>query len=363
MKERIRHIFRQIREEVDGIVIANSTKPHVDMTFYYATGLIHGEYEGSAVLLYPDGNGEILTSSLEEESARRSGLPVSVYSTGKEREDLLKEKLGGMDRVGINPPELTYRAYGMIKKFAKGELVDVSEGIATARNFKDGEEINRLREACRIASSVADEMPGLIRAGMKEFQVAAEVSYAMKKMGASGDAFEIISSSGPNTAEPHYTSGDRKVGPGDFVLLDFGAYYKRYCSDITRTFVVGEASEKQERMYHTVLKAQEAALEVIEPGVKGKAVHEAAAAVIDDTEFKGRFIHGLGHSIGLSVHDGTGLSPNVDIELEPGMVFTVEPGVYLPGYGGVRIEDNIVVTKGGYELLTDARKDRLEVID
>lgn len=362
MKKRIQHIFRQIKEDVDGIMVANSTKPHVDMTFYYATGLIHGEFEGNAVLLNPDGSGEILTSFLEEESARKSKLPVTVYTSAEERENWLKERLDGMDNIGINPPELTYRAYGMIKKFTKGKLIDVSEGIATARNIKDEDEIQRLREAGRIASKVADEMPDIIQEGMKEFQVAAEISYAMKKLGASGDAFEIISSSGLNTAEPHYTSGERVIGQGDFVLLDFGAHYKRYCSDITRTFVMGEASEKQERMYHTVLKAQEAALEVIEPGVKGKDVHEAAASVIDDTEFKGRFIHGLGHSIGLSVHDGSGLSPNVDIVLKPGMVFTVEPGVYLPGYGGVRIEDDIVVTEEGYELLTDARKDELKII-
>ncbi|MFO7992509.1 MAG: M24 family metallopeptidase, partial [Thermoplasmata archaeon] len=144
---------------------------------------------------------------------------------------------------------------------------------------------------------------------------------------------------------------------GDFVLMDFGALYDRYRSDITRTYVLGEASEKQKKIYDVVAEAQQRALDLIEPGVKGEDVHNAAAEYIDGTEFKGKFTHGLGHSIGLATHDGSGLSPSVDITLEPGMVYTVEPGVYLPGFGGVRIEDDIVVTEDGCEILTSANRD------
>ncbi|MFO8109681.1 MAG: Xaa-Pro peptidase family protein [Thermoplasmata archaeon] len=362
MKKRIRHLYENVSEDVNGIIIANSTKPHVDMTFYYVTGLIHGEYEGSAVLALPDGSAEILTSNLERESASKSGLPVTAAKDSEEREDWFKEKLQDIDKLGVNSSELTYSAYQRIREYTDAEIVDVSDGISDARNIKDKEEIDRLRDACKFASRVADQMPDVIQEGMKEYEVAAEISYSMKKLGAGGDAFEIISSSGPNTAEPHYTSGERKIRQGDFVLLDFGALYKRYCSDITRTFVMGEPSERQEHMYHTVLEAQRTALSNIKPGVQGKEVHNAAAEVIDSTEFKGKFIHGLGHSIGLSVHDGSGMSPNVDIELKQGMVFTVEPGIYIPGYGGVRIEDDIVVTEDGYELLTDANKKELCVI-
>ncbi len=362
MKSRIKKIYENLCEEVDGILIMNSTKPHVDMTFFYVTGLIHGEFEGSGVLLYPDGEAEILTSALEEESALKSGMPVTAIRKREEREEWLKDKLKGMDKLGINSTELTYSAYKKIGENTDAEIIDVSDEIIEARNIKDDEEISRLRDACRIASDVAEEMPDIIKPGMREYEVAAEISYRMKKLGATGDSFEIIASSGPNTAEPHFTTSERKVSEGDFVLLDFGALYKRYCSDITRTFVVGEPSEKQKKIYGTVLEAQKAALETIAPGVKGEEAHNAAAEVIDSTEFEGKFTHGLGHSIGLSVHDGSGLSPSVDIELEPGMVFTVEPGIYIPGYGGVRIEDNIVVTEDGYELLTDASKEGLRII-
>ena len=235
--------------------------------------------------------------------------------------------------------------------------MDVSDPIIDARNIKDEKEIEVMRKACDIASEVAENITDFIEPGVKEYEIAAELSCRMKKMGATGDAFETISSSGPNTAEPHYTCGDREVQEGDFVLMDFGALFKQYRSDITRTYVVGEASEKQRRMYDTVLKAQQAALDMIRPGVEGPDVHNAAADVINSTEFEGSFIHGLGHSLGLSTHDGSGLSPSVDVTLEPGMVFTVEPGIYLPGYGGVRIEDDIVVTEDGFEYLTSADKE------
>ena len=140
---------------------------------------------------------------------------------------------------------------------------------------------------------------------------------------------------------------------GDFVLCDFGACYNRYNSDITRTFIFGKASVKQKEMYETVFEAHNIGLEEVRPGIKANKVHEAVNNYIDDTQFKGRFIHSTGHSLGLSVHDGGAkFSPTCDIELKENMVFTVEPGIYIPGYGGVRIEDDILVKKDGIEILT-----------
>ncbi|MFW6040246.1 MAG: M24 family metallopeptidase [Thermoplasmatota archaeon] len=356
MKSRIKRIYDNLDEDVDAVMIYNSTKPHVDLTFFYATGLIKGEYEGSGILLYPDCTAEMMVSALEEESAKKASLPMTIVKDKEDRENWFKDKLSPLDKIGVNASELTYSGYKKINENTDAEIVDVSDVIVEARNIKDQEEIGRLRKACEIASEVAEKITDHIEEGVREYELAAELSYMMKKKGATGDAFEIIASSGPNTAEPHYTAGDRRLKKGDFVLFDFGCIYKRYRSDITRTFVLGEISEKQKKMYETVLKAQETALEKIEPGVDGKEVHNAAKEVIDDTEFEGKFTHGLGHSLGLSVHDGSGLSPNVDVTLKEGMVFTVEPGIYLPGYGGVRIEDDIVVTEDGYEMLTDADK-------
>ncbi len=357
MKSRIDSIFEWAEEELDAIVIYNSVKPHVDKSFFYMTGLKKGEFENCALIAYPDSSAEMCVSKLEAESAEKADIPMKVMEDREDLDEWLEEKLEDKETIGINASELTHKGFLKIEESTDGDLIDISDAIIEARNRKDENEIEVLDKAGDIASRVAEEITDVIEVGMKEYEIAAELSYRMRKRGASGDAFEIISSSGPNTAEPHYTSGERKVQKGDFVLMDFGALYKQYRSDITRTYFAGEASDRQRKMYETVLEAQKTALEKIEPGVEGTEVHNAAKEVIDSTEFEGKFIHGLGHSIGLSTHDGSGLSPNVDVELEPGMVFTVEPGVYISDYGGVRIEDDIVVTEEGCKLLTDADKE------
>jgi len=357
MRSRIENIFEWTEEKLDAVMILNSIKPHVDKTFFYLTGLTKGEFENCGLVIYPDLSAEMCVSKLESESASKSDIPMKVMEDREDLKEWLKEKLSDEDKIGVNASELTYKGYKKIKDSTDAEIVDISDAIVEARNRKDDKEIKILDKAGDIASTAAEEIIEYIEEGMKEYEVAAELSYKMRKKGASGDAFEIISSSGPNSAEPHYTSGDRKLQKGDLLVLDFGALYKRYRSDITRTFIIGEASERQKKMYHTVLEAQKAALEMIEPGVEGADVHNVAKDIIDSTEFEGKFIHGLGHSIGLSTHDGSGLSPNVDVTLEPGMVFTVEPGIYISDFGGVRIEDDIVVTDDGYKLLTDADKE------
>jgi len=357
MRSRIENIFEWIDEELDAVMILNSVKPHVDKTFFYITGLNKGEFENCGLVIYPDNTAEMCVSKLESESASKSDIPKKVMEDREDLKEWLEEKLSKKEKIGVNASELTYKGFKKIKDSTDAEIMDVSDAIVEARNRKDEEEIEILDEAGDIASRVAEEVTEHIEEGMKEYEVAAELSYRMRKRGATGDAFEIISGSGPNSAEPHYTSGVRKLQRGDFLVLDFGALYKRYRSDITRTYIIGEASDRQKRMYQTVLEAQKAALEMIKPGVEGAEVHNAAKEVIDSTEFEGKFIHGLGHSIGLSTHDGSGLSPNVDVTLEPGMVYTVEPGIYISDFGGVRIEDDIVVTDEGYKLLTNADKE------
>ncbi|MBS3790385.1 MAG: aminopeptidase P family protein [Candidatus Thermoplasmatota archaeon] len=358
MRSRIESIFEWLEEEdPEAIVILNSVKPHVDKTFFYASGLYRGEFENCALIMYPDHTAEMCVSKLESESASKSDIPMDIMEDREELKEWLEEKLSDKKKIGINASELTYKGFEKIQDSTEADIIDVSDAIIEARNRKDEKEIEILDKAGDIASSVAEEITDHISEGMKEFKVAAELSYRMRQKGASGDAFEIIAGSGPNSAEPHYTSGKRELQKGDFLVLDFGALYKRYRSDITRTYIIGEASDRQKKMYSTVLEAQKAALDMIEPGVEGAEVHNAAKEVIDSTEFEGKFIHGLGHSIGLSTHDGSGLSPNVEVTLEPGMVFTVEPGIYISDFGGVRIEDDIVVTEEGYRLLTDADKE------
>jgi Xaa-Pro dipeptidase len=367
MEPRVKRIYENIEKQnekkPDVIVIANATEPILDMTFFYVTRLETGRYEGSIAFLFPDGKLSVLTSLLEAESASKGSFELHVFRTYNEFIEIVEKILAGAKLIGINPDELTLKSHEFIKEHAaKGaEFLNVSKAIKATRLVKDEAEINTMKKACRIASEVADRIPSMAKIGMKEFEVAAELSYMMQKLGAAGPSFETIAAFGKNSAEPHYSAGDVVLKEGDFMLLDFGALYRKYCSDITRTYFCGKASPKQRDMYETVLEAQRRALEVIRVGEPCSKPHIVAAEYIDSTEYKGLFTHGLGHGLGLAVHDGGGLNPRAaDTLMEEGMVFTVEPGIYEPGYGGVRIEDDIVVRKDGPELLTNARKTLIE---
>ena len=227
---------------------------------------------------------------------------------------------------------------------------------------KDTAEIQAIKKACDIAVATAKEIPNMITPGMTENELAASINHSLQKQGADAPAFETIASFGSHSAQPHYTHGETRLQHGDFILCDFGARYHHYHSDMTRTFVYGEASEKQKKMYSTVQHAQQKAFSLLKPGIFASEVHQQTKAFIDQTDFSGRFIHSTGHSLGLSVHDGgVGLQESCMIPLEENMVLTVEPGVYLPGYGGVRIEDDIIITNDSYELLTDVNRDLIEI--
>ena len=368
MEPRVKRLFANIEKEMDEVpdivVIANATDPMLDYTFFYATRLEVGRFEGSVAVLFPDGELHVVTSLLEAESASKGDFNLHVFKTLDELNDIMADLLKGAKNIGINGDELTFKMYNFIKKHASegAELVDVSKSVKTTRMVKDEAEIQALKDACQIASEVAELMIDFVEPGIKEYEVAAELSYEMQKRGAVGPSFESIVAFGKNSAEPHYSPGDVTLEKGQFVLMDFGALYKRYCSDITRTYICGPISDKHRKIYETVAEAQRLALEEIRVGVSCAVPHNVAAEYINSTEFKDLFTHGLGHGLGLAVHDGGGFNPRAaDTIMEDGMVFTVEPGIYLPGFGGVRIEDDIVVRKDGPEFLTTARRDLIEL--
>ncbi len=362
MKNRVKSIYRHLDKKVDLIVLANSTDPHIDATFFYVSGITSGLFEGCSAFCQPDGNVKLLVSKLEEETAKKAGLPLSTFMTRKQLFRQLKGHMVGHRRIGINFEEITHNYFRRLQKLApKARFINVSDAIREARMAKDKQEQELVAKACRIASDAFKQLLPQIKVGRRENELAAELVYLMQKKGASDQAFETIVASGANGAEPHYTAGPKKLRKGELVVFDFGAKYHKYVSDITRTVVVGRATEKQKRMHSVVLKAQKAALAKFKRGVRGKSVDQAARAVIDASEFKDRFMHGLGHSIGLATHDGGSLGPASKIILRPGMIFTNEPGVYIPGYGGVRIEDDVLVTSKGPKVLTTATRELVEV--
>lgn len=358
MGNRVKRIISNIEKEVDIMVLKNATAPHVDQSFFYVTGLSTGLFEGSYALLYPDGQLEVITSPLEEESARKGKFKVTVYKNRDKAQKLIENRLRGMKRIGINSSELVYGDYLRLRKSAKkSRFLDVSQAIMKTRAIKDESEIANIRRACDITSRMADRLPSLLHDGVVESEIAAEISYRMQKDGAEGLAFSTIIAFGRNGAEPHYTAGGQKLKRGDFIVADFGARYRRYCADITRTYLFGSATKKHREMYEFVLHLQKFAFGEIRAGAHGKSVQEVVEKAVAKSKYKGRFTHGIGHGLGLATHDGIGFTYPPDMVLEENMVLTVEPGIYIPGWGGVRIEDDIVVKKNGYEVLTTAGKD------
>jgi Xaa-Pro dipeptidase len=348
----VRRIFDNVPKGIDTIILANDVEPNLDINFFYATGAPSGLFEGCSVILHRDGSSDLISSILEETSARETDATLHVYSRKIEKEEMLAKELKGVKKLGVSGSGLTLRVLDDIKRLSDAEIVDVWKAIETARAIKDKEELDNLRVACRIASEVGEEIPEMLEKGMTEYELAAEVNYLMQKKGASAPAFTTDASFGPNTAEPHHSPGDRKLAKGDCVLVDFGALVRRYGSDVTRTMFFGAVSPKMKRMYAVVQKAQEAAVEAMIDGVPGKDVDAAARTIIDASEFKGLMNHSLGHTIGLAVHDGVRASMESDSVLWQNMVITAEPGAYIRNEGGVRIEDDILITKKGRERLT-----------
>lgn len=361
MATKERHIFASMKSDVDAVVLMNGTDPNLDNSFFYSTGIPNGLFEGCVAIIQPR-RMEVLSSELEELSARQAGARTAVFNSSEHRHKLMERRLKGMRRVGINSREITHANYLKVKKAAgRAKLVDVSADLEDARVVKQPDEIVTIRKACRIAAEAGEAIPELVSEGMTETEAAAELNYKMMRLGATGPAFVTNASFGAMSAEPHYQPGARKLKMGQFALFDFGANYRRYVSDITRTFTCGRANARQRDMYDVVLRAQLAAIDAIHDGVQGKDVDGVARKIIDGSKFRGRFIHSTGHGIGVSVHDPGAISPARDMTLREGMVLTVEPGAYIAGFGGVRIEDDILVTKKGCQILTPCSKEFREI--
>ncbi len=366
MKPRVQKIFQQFAKPPEALVLANAIDPHLDQTFFYVFDVPAGLFEGSLAIAHPDGELDVLSSPLEAESAEQAAKHdphVKVHVVSREETDGYARKLlAGAGTIALNYRELTHEWFNRLEKaLPEAKWTDASNAIRSARVTKDPHEIELLRKAADIGSQVGREIPGMLKAGITELELASQMEYRMGQHGASGRSFATIVAFGAHGAEPHFSPGTTKLTPGVSIVCDFGAYYRRYASDITRSYHFGRRDDELKKVHEKVFEAQAAALAAVKPGVPAKEVHGAAAAVIDASPWKGRLTHGVGHSIGLCVHDGWGYGPTAEDPLQEGMAITVEPGIYLPGRGGVRIEDDIVVTKTGYSFLTTAPREYLEV--
>lgn len=243
------------------------------------------------------------------------------------------------------------------KAFDGVELVATSGLLEKIRMFKDESEMVIIREAVRIAEAGFAHIQSYIRPGVREEDVALELEFFMRKQGASGSAFDMIVASGPRGALPHGRASEKIIQAGEMVTLDFGAAYKGYNSDITRTLSVGEPSAKMKEIYDIVLRAQIAGVEALKPGVTGKEADAATRDIIAAAGYGDCYGHSAGHGLGIEVHELPSLSTVSTFVLEPGMLVTMEPGIYVSGLGGVRIEDDVLITAEGHEVLNKSTKE------
>lgn len=269
----------------------------------------------------------------------------------------------GLRSLGAESGHLSYARWQELVNGMDGTvLVPVRNLVEELRMVKEPGEITLIREAVRLVDAVfADCLPGL-RAGVREREWALELEFALRRRGAERAAFDFIVASGWRSALPHGVATEKVIQPGELVVIDCGGVLQRYCADFTRTVVTGAAADWQEEVYRAVLAAQKAAIAAVRPGAAAGEVDRAARTVLAEYGYAEAFVHSTGHGLGLAVHEEPRLAEGVEAILEPGMVVTVEPGVYLPGRGGVRIEDVVVVTDRGAEVLTATPKDVLPVV-
>ncbi|MBI3911013.1 MAG: aminopeptidase P family protein [Armatimonadetes bacterium] len=329
-------------------------------------GYLTGFTGSTAALVVTAAEAVFITDARYVEQARAecAPLPVVPTQTGHTYGEKIAEVAHGMGitTLGLESDYLTLRDFDKLREELEGiALRPEAELVSGLRVVKDAGEIERIRRACALVDATFEHILTLVHPGVRERDLAIEIECFMKKRGAEREGFDTIVASGVRAALPHGRASNKPIEAGDLVIFDFGATLNSYSSDLTRTMVVGQASERQRDIYAIVREAQAAAIAAIRPGVEAKQVDATARDLIAARGYGEQFGHGLGHSLGREVHDGPGLSPRSEFKLEAGMVFTVEPGIYIQGWGGVRIEDDVVVTKHGCDVLTTSPRELLEL--
>ena len=330
----------------DGFLIFNST----NLTYF--TG-----FSGASVLLVPrDGESVVYAYGVNYEHVKSESAKIKVElvrRSEKLTDKIAKQvKVSKIEKLAVDALSIeSWRA--LVKSLgSEGRLAIAPHFIRDLRKVKDEKEIELMRKAANLTSEGMRVARETLEVGKREYEVAAEIEYAMRKMGSQGTAFETIVASGVCSAFPHGSCSARKIQKGDLVVVDVGAIYKSYRSDMTRTFVVGNPSEKQKTLCQTVRTAQAKAFEATKHNAKAADVDEVARKIITVAGYGECFVHNLGHGVGLEVHEPPILSPESKDLLAAGNVVTLEPGIYLVGYGGIRIEDSILVHTKGAEKLT-----------
>ncbi len=320
----------------------------------------------SGILIVTADHAWLLTDFRYLEQARQEAPGWELVPVKGKLNEAIRSVLesAAVDCLGFEKEHLTFSQFERLQDL-EVTLRPVGTWVESQRMVKDPGEIECIRRAAAISDAAFEHILGFIRPGRSEQEIALELEYYMRRAGARGAAFEFVVASGPRGSLPHGRPSPRSIRSGDMVTMDMGCIVDGYCSDLTRTVVVGRASEEQRAIYRLVLEAQAVGLNAVRAGKKGSAVDAEVRKVIEEAGHGEDFGHGLGHGVGLEVHEEPRLSPGAagpdEPDLQAGMVVTVEPGVYIPGWGGVRIEDLVVVQADGPIVLSHASKDLIEL--
>ena len=337
-------------EKCDGMLIDDT------INLYYLTGL---HLSAGKLLLHPEGATLLVDSRYYEHCKSSSPFPVKLTNKSFELKVLISEK--NITQLAFNSDNTTYGEFQKLKKeIPQIELKPIGNPTLKLRAVKDAEEIETLQEAAALGSEGYDYLIDLLKEGISESELAIELEIFWKRRGSHAIAFDPIIAFGANSSMPHYRVGQHKLKKGESVLIDIGVNLKHYHSDMTRVVFFGEPDPKIVAIYEIVRQAQEKALELCKPGTKISDLDACARGLIDEAGYGENFTHSLGHGVGLEIHE----LPMIRKQNEPsiptlkeGMVITVEPGIYLPGIGGVRIEDTVAITKDGHKNLTNRSKE------
>ena len=336
-----------INRKKDGILI--TSYPNV---FYFS-----GFTSEDAILYINKEKAYLLTDSRYTIQARKEAKGYEIIIIKKGFVDELKNLIKDGENI-LFEESISFIRYNAYSNNLNCNFE--ATNIDSLRNIKDDKEIKYIKKACDIASKTYEHTIQYVKPGMKEKDIENEMIHYMKSLGATKESFEIIVASGKRGAMPHGAASNKVIKEGEFVTLDYGCVYKGYCSDITRSFLVGE-NKKMTRVYNVVKKAQELATKHVKAGVKASEVDKVARDYIESKGYGKYFTHSTGHGLGIEVHDPISVSSRSDMILEENMIITIEPGIYIDGVGGIRIEDDVLVTKDGYKILTKASKKLIKI--
>ncbi|WP_090736160.1 Xaa-Pro peptidase family protein [Paenibacillus sp. Mc5Re-14] len=357
MNDKITRLYDELKSQAwDGLLVTDPK--HI----YYLTGFASDPHERFlGLVLLRDQEPELIVPALDAEAAQAASsvTRISTHTDTDNPYDLLRQRTGtGVKAFALEKEHVSVLRYEQLHTaISAAQYVDLGPVLQEMRVRKTPEEVQRLKHAARLVEDALRHGLTHVREGVTEVELVAEIEYQMKKLGADGPSFDTTVLSGPKTALPHGVPGTRKLQHGDLLMFDMGVYSDGYASDITRTFAFGKLSTELETIYNTVLRSNEAGIAAIRPGVSCASVDQAARAVVEAAGYGPAFNHRVGHGLGMSVHEYPSVHGGNNDLLHEGFVFTIEPGIYVPGLGGVRIEDDVLVTSEGVEVLTSFPKE------